>query len=103
MLKSVLPRIKTYGSAYSNWSIQLLNEVYGINEIALTGLSQSDVKKELLQKYIPNKIMLGGNKSNLPLLKGKLSEETKVYVCKNKTCQLPVGSVEEAMWFINES
>ncbi|WP_448635500.1 thioredoxin domain-containing protein [Pedobacter panaciterrae] len=36
MLTSVHPQIKTYGSAYSNWAIQLLNEVFGINEIAIT-------------------------------------------------------------------
>ncbi|MES2448480.1 MAG: thioredoxin domain-containing protein [Bacteroidota bacterium] len=101
MLKSVLPRIKAYGSAYSNWCIQLLNEVYGINEIAIVGNNVSEIKKEFSQKYIPNKIVLGGIKSELPLLKGKESEEPKIYVCRNKTCQLPVNTVEEALNFIN--
>ncbi len=36
MLAAVKPQIKTYGSAYSNWAIQLLNEVYGLNEIAIS-------------------------------------------------------------------
>ncbi|MGV3547649.1 MAG: thioredoxin domain-containing protein [Pedobacter sp.] len=97
MLKAVLPRIKAYGSAYSNWSIQLLNEVYGINEIAIAGNDFRTVKKELDKQYIPNKITLAGNKSSLPLLQHKQSEETKIYVCRDKTCQLPVASVEEAL------
>ena len=97
MLKAVQPRIKAYGSAYSNWSIQLLNEVYGINEIAIAGNDFRTVKKELDKQYIPNKITLAGNKSNLPLLQHKQSEETKIYVCRDKTCQLPVASVEEAL------
>ncbi|RZJ79567.1 MAG: thioredoxin domain-containing protein [Flavobacterium sp.] len=101
MLKSVLPRIKAYGSAYSNWCIQLLNEVYGISEIAIVGNNISEIKKEFSQKYIPNKIVLGGTKSELPLLKGKESEEAKIYVCRNKTCQLPVETVQEALNFIN--
>ena len=101
MLKSVLPRIKAYGSAYSNWCIQLLNEVYSINEIAIVGNKISEIKKEFSQKYIPNKIVLGGVKSELPLLKNKGSEESKIYVCRNKTCQLPVGTVQEALNFIN--
>lgn len=101
MLKSVLPSIKTYGSAYSNWSIQLLNEVYGINEIAITGLNLQEVKNELNNFYIPNKITLGGTKSELPLLKNKQSEETKIYICQNKTCQLPVSTVAEAVQLIN--
>ncbi|MGF1925700.1 MAG: thioredoxin domain-containing protein, partial [Bacteroidia bacterium] len=101
MLSAVLPSIKAYGSAYSNWSIQLLNEVIGINEIALVG---SDVKKEqaeLHKLYIPNKITLGGTKSELPLLKNKQSEQTKIYICRNKTCQLPVSTVAEAVTLIN--
>ncbi|MEE1943685.1 thioredoxin domain-containing protein [Pedobacter sp. KR3-3] len=101
MLAAVLPRIKAYGSAYSNWCIQLLNEVHGLNEIALTGMTIEAVKKELNAQYIPNKMMLGGAKSSLPLLAGKLSEETKIYVCRNKTCQLPVATVEEALKLIN--
>ncbi|MDN3586880.1 thioredoxin domain-containing protein [Pedobacter aquatilis] len=97
MLAAVHPKIKSYGSAYSNWAILLLNEVYGINEIAITGLESDVVKLELSNHYIPNKIILGGTESNLPLLKGKQSNETKIYVCRNKVCQLPVKTVEEAL------
>ncbi|WP_131538061.1 thioredoxin domain-containing protein [Pedobacter nototheniae] len=100
MLASVHSKIKTYGSAYSNWAIQMLNEVYGINEIAITGLETDVIKLELSGHYIPNKITLGGTKSNLPLLKGKQSNETKVYICRNKVCQLPVNTVEDALEYL---
>lgn len=100
MLAAVEPKIKTYGSAYSNWAIQLLNEIYGINEIAITGLETDLIKLELSVHYIPNKITLGGTKSTLPLLKGKQSNETKVYICRNKVCQLPVKTVEEALEYL---
>ncbi|WP_113639182.1 thioredoxin domain-containing protein [Nubsella zeaxanthinifaciens] len=101
MLKAVQPRIKSYGSAYSNWSIQLLNEVYGINEIAITGNDFRLVKRNFDEHYIPNKIYLAGLKSSLPLLEYKQSEETKIYVCKNKTCQLPVATIDEAFTHIS--
>lgn len=101
MLKSVLPRIKAYGSAYSNWCLQLLNEVYGIHEIAIVGNDIQEAKDELNNYFIPNKIVLGGAKSELPLLKNKESQETKIYVCVNKTCQLPVSTLAEALKFIN--
>ena len=101
MLAAVHPKIKTYGSAYSNWAIQLLNEVQGINEIAIVGLEIDLVKLELSNHYVPNKITLGGTKSNLPLLKGKQSNETKVYICRNKVCQLPVKTVEEALAYLH--
>ena len=101
MLASVFPQIKTYGSAYSNWGIQLINEVFGINEIALVGQDVTSVKKELDNHYIPNKITLSGTNSELPLLKDKQSIETKIYICRNKACQLPVSSVEEAIKNLN--
>ncbi len=101
MLSSILPRIKAYGSAYSNWSIQLLNEVFGINEVAMVG-DELEIEKVKLHKiYIPNKITLGGTKNELPLLKDKQSQQTKIYICRNKTCQLPVSTVAEAVKFIN--
>ncbi|TDG34967.1 thioredoxin domain-containing protein [Pedobacter changchengzhani] len=100
MLNAVLPTIKSYGSAYSNWAIQLYNEVYGISEIALVGEDIEGLKMELNQYYIPNKITMGGTKSSLPLLKDKQSNETKVYICKNKVCQLPVYSVPEALKYL---
>ncbi len=101
MLSSVLPRIKAYGSAYSNWCIQLLNEVHGINEIAIVGNDIKSTKKDLNKFYIPNKITLGGTKSELPLLKDKESQQTKIYICRNKTCQLPVHTVAEAVKLLN--
>jgi uncharacterized protein YyaL (SSP411 family) len=97
MLGAVHPQIKTYGSAYSNWAIQLLNEVFGINEIAIAGSDYAAVQQELNKTYIPNKIMLAGTNSTLPLLKDKQSLETKIYICRNKACQLPVITVDEAI------
>ncbi|TKC06340.1 thioredoxin domain-containing protein [Pedobacter frigoris] len=102
MLAAVHPQIKTYGSAYSNWAIQLLNEVFGVNEIALTGEDVSEQKRLLNTHYIPNKITLSGTNSQLPLLKDKQSFETKIYICRNKVCQLPVATVDEALKLITK-
>lgn len=101
MLTAILPQIKIYGSAYSNWGIQLLNEVYGISEVAITGESQTQPLKDLRDIYLPNKIILAGTNTTLPLLRNKESIETKIYICRNKACQLPVSTVEEALKFIN--
>jgi len=90
---NVFPQIKTYGSAYSNWAIYLLEEVYGCNEIALTGTQAESFRRELDQYYIPNKITLGGTKSDLPLLLNRAGLESKAYLCRNKTCSLPQESI----------
>lgn len=100
MLASVHSQIKSYGSAYSNWGIQLLNDVFGINEIAITGPDYEDVIADFNHHYIPAKVFVAGMNSQLPLLEEKQSDETRIYVCKNKVCQLPVSKVEEAMRLI---
>ena len=98
---NVFPYIKSYGSAYSNWAIQLLEHHYGTNEIALTGKNALDWRKELDAKtYIPNKIYLGGTKSTLPLLINKEQLESKAYLCRNKTCSLPQPSITQLLELI---
>jgi len=97
MLRNVHPQIKSYGSAYSNWTILLLNNVFGIYEIAITGNEAEEKRKEIEKYYIPNKILLGGTSGTLPLLFDKLAAETKIYVCRNKTCLLPVREAIDAI------
>lgn len=100
---NVFPHIKQYGSAYSNWAIQLLEHVYSNNEIALTGTEALAWRKELDQHYIPNKITMGGTKSSLPLLKDKVGLESKSYLCKNKTCSLPQTTMAKLLSLINDN
>ena len=97
MLKTVAPNIKSYGSGYSNWASLLLLEVVGSFEIAITGEDFSQKRKELEKLYIPNKIILGGEQGNLPLLQDKFVGETRIFVCKDKSCRLPVSNVSEAI------
>lgn len=98
---NVFPYIKSYGSAYSNWAIQLLENHFGTNEIALTGESSLNWRKEIDSiRYIPNKIYLGGTKSTLPLLINRQDLVSKAYLCRNKTCSLPQESVTSLLELI---
>ncbi|WP_026899189.1 thioredoxin domain-containing protein [Daejeonella oryzae] len=97
MLRNVKPHIKTYPSGYSNWASLLLNEVFGVFEIAITGSHAELRRAELEKHYIPNKIVLGGKSGSLPLLQDKWVKETKIFVCENRTCKLPVNTTEEAI------
>ncbi|MCA5006521.1 thioredoxin domain-containing protein [Sphingobacterium bovistauri] len=101
---NVFPHIKSYGSAYSNWAIQLLEHHYGVNEIALTGNESTQWRKELdASKYIPNKITLGGTKSSLPLLQNRQDMLSKAYLCRNKTCSLPQSSITQLIELLNNN
>lgn len=97
MLRNVQPHIKTYGSGYSNWAALLLNEVFGMYEIAITGKEAEQKRAELEKHYIPNKILLGGAHGTLPLLRDKQQSETRIFVCENRTCQLPVYQINDAL------
>ena len=54
---------------------------------------------EFHQHYLPDVIYMGGDKEGaLPLLENKLiDKKTTIYVCENKTCQLPVEEVALAL------
>ncbi len=96
-MRNVKKLMAKYGSAYSNWAMLLLDEVMDVYEIAITGTDAEQKRKEIEKSYIPNKIMLGGTKGSLPLLTDKFSAQTRIFVCKDKTCQLPVTETTEAL------
>ncbi len=100
ILANVFPQIKAYGSTFSNWAIQLLEEVMGVYEIALTGPLHENMRKELDHHYLPNKVILGGKVGTLPLLNNRIDESTRAFVCQNKTCSLPVTTVNDLLKLI---
>jgi uncharacterized protein YyaL (SSP411 family) len=97
MLRNVAHLVPKYGSSYSNWAGLMLNEVFGINEVAITGDNYEQLRREMEKNYIPDKIMLGGKQGSLPLLQDRFSETTRIFVCKNKTCGLPALTVTDAL------
>ena len=101
MLRNVVSHIKSYGSGYSNWASLLLNEVKGIYEIAITGPEAENKRQELERYYIPNKIILGGVSGTLSLLQDKWGNNTRIFVCRNRTCHLPVTEIKDALKQIN--
>ena len=75
----------------------LLNEVFGIYEVAITGDDAETMRAEFEKNYVPNKIILGGKKGSLPLLQDKFAATTRIFICKDKTCGLPSENIEEAL------
>jgi uncharacterized protein YyaL (SSP411 family) len=96
-LCNMMPHMAKYGSAYSNWGMLLLDEVFGTYEVAMVGDNAEGFRIALEKNYIPNKIILGGKKGSLPLLRDKFSDQTQVFICKDKTCGLPANNIEEAL------
>ena len=99
MLNNMKEYVRQYGTYYSNWAKLMDMNVHQPYEVAIVGNNAESLRKELMSKYIPNAIYLGGkNEGTLELLKDKLVKgETFVYVCQNKACKMPVKSVNEAL------
>lgn len=101
LLRNLMPYMAKYGSAYANWAMLLLEEVFGIYEIAITGPFAFNMAEQFAPYYIPNKIMLGGEEENLPLLQNRIGNATRIFICKDKTCGLPADNVQDALKQIN--
>ncbi|MGL1886448.1 MAG: thioredoxin domain-containing protein [Reichenbachiella sp.] len=99
MIANTEANFSTYPYFYSNWArlYQLIGETH--YEVAVVGPDAEKIRLELAKKYIPNKILLGGpDEGSLELLKGKSAgDNTFIYVCQNKSCQLPARDVEVAL------
>jgi uncharacterized protein YyaL (SSP411 family) len=97
LLRNIVPHLARYGSSYSNWIMLLTEEIYGTYEVAIVGDDSEDLRKDFEKNYVPNKIMLGGKKGSLPLLQDKFAAGTQIYICKDKTCGLPVTTIIDAL------
>ncbi|GET32801.1 thioredoxin [Prolixibacter bellariivorans] len=85
--------------AFANWGKLLLNLANPYFEIAISGPDALTVSNKINQYYLPNTVICPGNKpSEIPLLKERFAEDkTRIYVCVNRACQLPVEDVADAL------
>jgi uncharacterized protein len=92
------------GPYYANWDILIAWFVCPGLEVAIAGDNYENIRKEFDNYYLPNVLFSGGKEGgSLVSLKDKfIPGQTKIYVCRNRTCKLPVTRVEEAMILIRE-
>lgn len=104
MLNNIKADISGYGAGYSNWAMLMINFISPFYEIAIVGKDVNKKRKEFNNHYLINKIFVGSQTSStLPLLENKfLPEETLIYVCLDKNCQMPVTEVKEVLELIEK-
>lgn len=104
MVQHINHLIKQEPEYMSNWARLAIRMSSPTPEIIIVGKESQAMATSLNAMYIPNKIIQAmENGSNLPLAKDKssLDGKTTIYVCFNKTCQLPVHSIEDALKQLN--
>jgi len=104
MLYNVKNQIPRSGAYYSNWASLLTHFIYPPNEVAIMGDNAFKIRKELDENFLPSVIIAGSTKnSDIPLLKGRYQKNnTKIYVCKDKVCKMPIERVDDALKQIND-
>lgn len=88
-----------YPAYYANWAMLNTWLKKSPFEVAIVGQNAEQLRQIFSCHYLPNALLLGASSvSDLPLLAEKyIKEETYIYVCANKACQLPVSTVDEAL------
>ena len=84
----------------TNWAALYCMRTSPTAEIAIVGANADAIRKDFDRFFIPNKIIMGTTgTSDLPLLQNRteINSRTAIYVCYDKTCQLPVTNVEDAL------
>ncbi len=97
MLLLVQQKFAKTTSSYTNWMQLSLNKIQGVKQIVIAGPEAKNYFAQLNQNYLPNTLFaLAAEQSVIPLVKDKLPIENKttIYVCQDKTCGLPVFSLE---------
>ncbi|GGK67304.1 thioredoxin domain-containing protein [Rufibacter glacialis] len=102
MLARVRDLVVQEPSHLANWASLYYLKVQPAAEVAIIGPEAPSFRNLLHQHFLPN-VLLAGTKeagnSGLPLLEDRYAQDgnTTLYVCVQKTCQLPVQTVAAAL------
>lgn len=98
MVGQEIDNIRNSGIWHSNWAAILGLIINGITEVAIMGKDALSQNVEMQKSYLPASLFMGGLVENLPLLLNKyIDGRTMIYVCRNKTCNLPTEDSDEAL------
>ena len=95
--------IVKYPTSFSAWACLLQELVKGTPEIAIVMTKPEEIHRQILQKYIPHKILMISATENaaFPLLTGKNPDQLSgIFLCYDYQCSQPVSSVEELLSLI---
>ena len=83
----------------SNWATVLSFQQYNFAEVVIGGINYEPLRKHIAAHFHPHKVMAGSDEpGSLPLLEGRVgSDEAKIHVCYQNTCQLPTSDPKEAI------
>ena len=103
---TLLNAVVSYPGSFGVWASVLLRQSRNVKEIVISGQNCYPVRDELLTFYMPGKILQCGilPDEGFPLLAGKnFDSGPLIYLCKNRSCEAPVKSLEGLFSLIRNS
>ena len=100
MLAKMKKLVLTEAQWLTNWATLATQLAKPTAEVAIVGPDAQRVRAVLDQTYNPNKVYVGtAESSDLPLLQNRTAKDgkTMIYVCFDKTCQLPTDDISKAL------
>ena len=96
MLKQMNEAVIRYPGSFGVWANLLQRICYGEAEIAITGKGSEQLSAQVMQLFIPNRVLqFSAVPKDYPLLQNKSFEnQPLIYLCEHYSCQAPVDSVE---------
>jgi uncharacterized protein YyaL (SSP411 family) len=106
MLSRIKDSMERYPSSFARWASAACRVAYPPFEVAVTGPEAAAAAHGLLEHYLPNMEIMAAEKpvSDFRLLAGRENmANTRIYICRDFTCRMPVESVEAALHEIKPS
>ena len=100
MIDSMIDTVGNYPVSFGVWATIMADMCKGINELAIVGDNVAVDRANVLQHYIPNKVLQSSvaDMNEFPLLhKRWVNNKTYMYLCRNYNCLKPVADVESLM------
>lgn len=99
MLANVFERILKVPSYHFNWGQLFFYMANSTYELVIIGDLAVSEKQNMESLFLPNVLIAGSlTESDLPLLKNRyVPNQTSFYLCKDRSCKIPVTSVEELL------
>jgi hypothetical protein len=98
MLRQMQGRFDQYPNGFANWGRLLLQQLNPYYEVVVVGPSAVSIRSLLSREYLPHALLVGSTRSSsLPLFQNRFEgDQTRIFVCRDNVCQLPVLKPEEA-------
>jgi len=100
MLQTIHEQWQKQPYFFSNWGTLACHLTSHFYEVGITGEQAYEISRQIQHPYKPHKIVAATTHENttLPLLQNRFAQnKTLIYVCRDKACQQPVTSAEEAL------